>query len=234
MEGLDSGTISDDFAMFTQAAPEAVPFAKKQKEAADKMRKRDEAILMPKQLDAAAKLVEVTKKIDEKEVRASLLRKIHAYAKKYPEKLKSIALTPAKEAKASIEDLEHLVSDMEHELGKGASAKMLASFHVFALVQLENTSKVWNPLKLRLDNLGTIASANAETILEPLWEEFAIKHADWFSSKVETRLILATAQLIATTHRMNGAQAQQTIHKATSTPANAELLRKAAKLSAKK
>lgn len=230
MEGLTSDIVADDFATFQQATPGAISAARALKEKEEKMRKRDEDMLRPKQLEAAAKLVEVTKDIDEKEAKASVLRKIHAYAKKFPDKLKGIALTPAKEAKATLEELERIQSDMEHELGKGASAKMLTQFHVFALQQLEGVSKIYNPLNLRLDNLGAVAQKNAEQTLEPLWEEFAIKHADWFSSSVETRLVIATAQMIAVCHSMNNQGAQEVLRKAATTPANADVLKKAAEL----
>lgn len=233
MQGLSADIVSDDFASFQTAPPGEVSMAKKIKEQAEKMKKRDEAVLRPKQFEAAAKLVEVTKHEDEREDRANLIRKIHAYQKKFPQRLKGIILTPAKEAKADVEDLKRVVLDIEHELGKGASAKMLTSLHVFGLVQFEETTKVWNPLNLRIENLGQVAQSNAEQVLEPLWEEFAIKHSEWFSQSVETRLIMATAEMIAVVHRMNGQAAQQTIHKAATTPANEEILKKAAELAAK-
>lgn len=228
MEGL----ASEDFSRFQQAPPGDKSQAKIMKEKQDKMAKRDEAVLKQKQLDAAATLIDVTRKSDESEERASLLRKIHAYTQKFPERLKQLSMTPAKESKADIEDLRHLVIDMEHELGKGTSARMLTSAHVLVLTQLESVSHKWNPLKLNLDQLQNVATANADKVLLPLWEEFAIKHADYFSTSVETRLVVATIEIIAATHRLNSQNARQTINKAVNTPANAEVLRKAAELSA--
>lgn len=230
MSGMMPGIISNDMASFSQTPPEKAAELKKRMKEEEAMRKRDEQLLKPKQLDAASKLVEVTKHEDEKNAKASCLRKINAYVKQFPERLKGMNVTPAKGAKASLDELEIMLADVEHQMGKSGGIDLLCLAYSQGAAGLEELHHVWNPLKLNLDHLGDVVNANMDKKLKPLFEEFAIKHENWFSSSVETRIVLTTMEIIAATNRMNSAEVRAATAKAAGTPADPIIAEAANKL----
>ena len=225
MPPLPPGMAAGDTAMFDLKPPVDKTAQAAKKKQQDELKKRD-LEMKKKQMEMAEKLIETTKEEDTAEERASLVRKIHAYNKKFSEKLKGMNITQAKGQKATIEELRQQLSDIEHELGKSGGIELAVSGYVGAMTILEQTHYTWNPMNLKLAGLGQVTQANAEKLMD-LLEEFAIKHENWFSQSIEVRILAFTASLIATVHRANTEAEQRNAQKAqqASAPANLQDLK---------
>lgn len=232
MSGLPgmSGIVSDDFAKFQQTPPDVASAAKKKKEQETAMKKRDEQILKKEREEGLNRLVSLTKQEDAKASeeqliaeRASAMRKIASYMKAFPEKLKGLAMTPARLQKASLEELQMHIADIEHELGKENSEELLTFGVLMGAQQIERLHHIFNPLKLNLNNFDKVVSANMESKFKPLITQFCIKYQDSMSHSLFVRSIAAVAVCIYTTHNLNTHAQQVYKEKAEQTKADAEL-----------
>jgi hypothetical protein len=221
MPPLPPGMAAGDTAMFDLKPPVDKTAQAAKKKQQDELKKRD-AEMRKKQMEMTEKLIETTKDEDTAEERASLVRKIHAYNKKFSEKLKGMNITQAKGQKATIEELRQQLSDIEHELGKSGGIELAAETYVGLMKTAEQVHYGWNPLKLKLAGLGQVTEDNHEKLVD-LLEEFAIKHEKWFSQSVEVRILAFTAMLIRTVHSANLEAEIRSAQKAQQAPAPANL-----------
>ena len=221
MPPLPPGMAAGDTAMFDLKPPVDKTAQAAKKKQQDELKKRD-LEMKKKQMEMTEKLIETTKDEDTADERASLVRKIHAYNKKFPEKLKGMNVTQAKGQKATIEELRQQLSDIEHELGKSGGIELAVEAYVGAMKTAEQIHYSWNPLKLKLTGLGQVTEANTGKLME-LLEEFAIKHERWFSQSVEVRILGFTAMLIRAVHAANTEAELKSAQKAQQAPAPANL-----------
>lgn len=110
-------------------------------------------------------------------------------------------LTP----KSSLEDHRLALKAVESELdGSGAmnGFKMMVS-GLFTVLESISAQRPELGLDLHGEFPLTAMLQSNDEILEPTYEEFVIKHADWFTMSVERRLALELIQVVVATRQLN-------------------------------
>lgn len=242
---ISAAQVQSDMSAFSQAPPEErekaeKEMAKRQKEAEARMKaaKKQAELLQPKQLEMAQKLVDLEKEEDSPEEKARLIRKIQAYLKKFKGRLENVTIPKTFSAKNSVEDLRGYIATIEAELGRKGGAEIAQRLYVEGLKAVESYTNHGQLVGMNLHNLGLVAEGqtlqrrlpSGEIITPPigvLLEEFAIKYDDWFTSSVETRLLVATAEMVLAVHKMNSPEAQEGLRRAQETEASDDTKEKA-------
>lgn len=202
--------IASDFQNFPQAVPETAKEIKARKANREAMAKRDKQI-EERQFKAAEKLVAATKEKDQEDERAAelderikVIRKIRSYVKAFPDSLREFSLTPAKEAKMSLEELRIHLQDIENHLGKRGGTDLLVTMFKEGFTNLEWFNMViGNPFNLNLTNMDKVVQAQMKPKFEPLFTELICKYENLFSMSVEARLVIAVAETVMTVNRVN-------------------------------
>ena len=198
------GQAAMDYAAFT--APDPAVLEKKRKEQ-EKQRPKQQQQRKPQKLTAAQMKAaqDVTDKMSEMaemRERASLVRKIRKYVEKFPDRIDT-KVPRTISVKAKLSDLIQLKQDIEADLGMSGGTEMAIAGYSSALKGLEvaNVQLGWFRF-LDLRNLSEGVDGTREQ-WQPLIEEFVIKHEEWFSMRVEYRIIAFTAQLVMKVHQAN-------------------------------
>jgi len=151
---------------------------------------------------------------DDSEAKASVMRKINAYEREFSEQLSEVRTTKQFAAKASLEEMKMKLADIEHELGKGAAFSMVVAGYQQACATIEKVQAKTPFLPWNIANLGEASklassvyqlpdgSVHKGNMIAPL-KELSIKYSDWFSQRVEVRIILGTIQMMQEIHRIN-------------------------------
>lgn len=169
--------------------------------------------------------------VDDADVKAGLLRKIAAYEREFSDRLDGVKVPKTFGAKASVEELKVRLADIEHELGKSGAMDYVRQGFVHMCKAIEGFQERSHVLPYNLKNFGDAAVVSVNTYqlpdgsvqvghMLPLLKEFSIKYSDWFSSRVEMRILVAMAGMMAEVHRINE-QAPEVAKKATKKTSNA-------------
>lgn len=213
------GQAAQDIAMFSEIGQNSNIDEKAPKKPAKKV-ERAEKPMTEKEIRTVA--AQFNPPIDDTDAKASVLRKIKAYEREFPEKLANMKTTKATEAKASLEELKIRLKDIEHELGKSGGLDMVRIGFVELCKGIERVQERTNILPYDLTHFGEVAveAVNPRITADgsvhvgevvPLLQEFVIKHDDWFSTRVEVRLALQVFSMMSAVDKMNkqGAKIQE-------------------------
>jgi hypothetical protein len=149
--------------------------------------------------------------------KAKLIQQLHDYMKHmkeyYPDRLEFVKAPKNFGPKNSVEELRVWVKDIQNELGKKGGfeiVKMLWSEGFKLFEQLNEGGR----FGLQVQGLGVVAAQSVMprqlpdgSIIHgpatPTLAEFAVKHSNWFTSDVDTRVAMMAVELVAGVHRMN-------------------------------
>lgn len=205
MEGL-SAQVKADMNMFVDQ------FNNTNELADEKKSKKEKAPPAPKVSFAPAETLVPPE--DDSEAKASVMRKINAYEREFPEQLGEVKTTKQFAAKATLEEMKMKLADIEHELGKGAAFSFVTTGYQQACATIERIQASNPILPWNITNLGEASklassvyqlpdgSIHKGHMIAPL-KELSIKYSDWFSQRVEVRIILGTIQMMQEVHRIN-------------------------------
>ena len=130
---------------------------------------------------------------------SEILDRIAAYKERFPH-LKSRNKVSAK---STLEELDDELHYLELQLGGSKDGSMGTMLFVGTMVGIEKvTSSYFNPLKLNLTGLGTIAKGNVHEFQDVI-DELMIKYGAGFYMAPETRLVVSVGALIFTVHCAN-------------------------------
>ncbi len=246
MSGLPADIVSADMATFVDpAANSNLDDFKRAAEQREKLMKRDAKMMgmNTKKLEETVKFAEATKlPEDDTDAKAKILRKINGYQREFPERLVHCKVPKTFGAKATLEELKIHLADIEHELGKSGGFEMVKRGFVVLCGLVEQGQEKFHVLPYNLTHYGKIAEQSlqdrmmpdgkiSEAPMIPLLKEFAVKWDDWFSTRVEARILLEMMGMMAICHKMNtDATMQQRMNTATAQPAQAETAKAARKL----
>ena len=183
-----------------------------------------------KQFAAQEKLKEVTISVeDENLFKNAEIRKITKYLKAFPQKLDGLKL-PRDLSRKSLSELKELRKLVEHELGSSAPIDLLGLGYIALMKKAEEQKSSLEFLGMNLSGLGRVAETTFTDTMRPLFEEFVIKYDEYFTSKVEVRIVQATISVFLQTHRLNMAGAQKFVETAVKTTSPSNLKSKINKL----
>ncbi len=206
------GQAAQDLAMFSEVGQNSNLDEKASKKPARKV-ERAEKSMTEKEIRTVA--AQFNPPVDDTDAKASVLRKIKAYEREFPEKLANMKTTKATEAKASLEELKIRLKDIEHELGKSGGLDMVRIGFVELCKGIERVQLRTNVLPYDLTHFGEVAVEAVNPRINPvdgsvqvgevvpLLQEFVIKHDDWFSTRVEVRLALQVFAMMSAVDKMN-------------------------------
>ena len=132
------------------------------------------------------------------EEKSAMIDKIQAYREKFPTLKKRNTVS----AKSSFEDLADEIHYIEMQLGSKEAGDMSAHLLQTVLVCIEQGTKKFNPLNLKLDGLAAVGVENVSQF-QPLLDELYIKYGTNLYIGVEWRLALALGALIMTVNAAN-------------------------------
>lgn len=197
---MSGSQVEADVQMFTENLAEATAAPKKSSMKQPKQSKAEPPLVIPE--------------ADDTEKRAAILRKISAYMQEFPQRLQHIKIPKTFGERATLDELKLLLADVEHELGKGGALDYVRQGFVKVCEGIESFNGRTKVLPYNLSNFGSAAviSVNDFQLADgtiqrgnmiPLLKEFSIKYSDWFSSRVEMRILVAMMGMMAEVHRMN-------------------------------
>jgi hypothetical protein len=151
---------------------------------------------------------------DDTEARASILRKIQAYEREFGDRLGDIKTAKSFTAKANLDELKVRLADIEHELGKQGAFDIVRQGYVQLCKGIESFQERSHVLPYNLKNFGEAGLISASEFslpdgsvqkgsMIPLLKEFSIKYSDWFSQRVEMRILIQMVGMMAEVHRIN-------------------------------
>lgn len=243
--------VSADAANFAAAASESSASAPYTKAMASKTEQaareaKQEKISM-KQLEQMEKLSVETRATDEADAKASLMRKINAYQRDFKERLGGLKpMAKGAELKATAEELKMHLSDIEYELGKQGGYDIARYGFIEGMKKIEEFNAKYGYIKKNLTGFGTLAEQFVtarqvedpntgdikimEGPMTPTLKEFVIKYDDWFSTRVEVRMLIQVIEMMNVCDRINSGELKQQFAAAQTKPASSAAAAKAKKL----
>lgn len=246
MSGVPPDVVMADMAAFTDVGANSnLEDFKRATEQREKMAKRDAKAtgVSAKKVEEVMKFAEISKPPeDDTDAKAKVLRKINGYFREFPDRLQHCKVPKTFGAKATLEEMKIHLSDIEHELGKSGGLEVAKRGFVMLCGFIEQAQEKTKILPYNLQHYSKIAEQSLQDRLKedgniseapmiPLLKEFVVKYDDWFSTRVETRILLEMLGMMATCHRFNTDQvAQQHMAAARNTAAAPEVAKAAKKL----
>lgn len=217
---------------------------KRASEQKEKQTKRDakQMGVNAKKVEEVMKFAEASKVEDDSDAKARILRKINGYQREFPERLVHCKVPKTFGAKATLEELKIHLADIEHELGKSGGLEVAKKGFVAVCGLIEQFQEKTKILPYNLQHYGKIAEQSlqdrmmedgkvSEAPMIPLLKEFVVKYDDWFSTRIETRILLEMLGMMVICHKFNtDTTAQRTIQTATQKTAAPEAAKAARKL----
>jgi hypothetical protein len=225
----------NDFMAFTAPDPVTAEAMKKEREKNAKQEGVRKDQLRPEQIRQAEKLAESMKADREAEEKTQLLQQLSDYVKfmkeYHPERVEFIRAPKNFGVKNTCEELRVWIKDIQNELGKKGGIDTVKMIWVEGFKFFEAANKDQR-FGLNVAGIGNHAQnsvlsrqlADGSIIVGPAvptLAEFCVKHANWFATDVDTRLVVMAVELIAGVHRMN-TQQDINVAKAAATPVSKE------------
>lgn len=217
MSGVAPEQVMADMATFADpAANTNMDDFKRAAEQREKQMKRDakQMGVNAKKIDDLAKFAEATKVEDDTDAKARVLRKINGYQREFPERLVHCKVPKTFGAKATLEELKIHLADIEHELGKHGGLEVAKVGFVYLCGAIEDIQARTKILPYNLEHFGDFGQqclqdrkmadgSVSQTTMVPLLKEFVVKYDDWFSTRVESRILLELIGLMRVCHKFN-------------------------------
>jgi len=217
MNGVPAEQVMADMAAFIDPAINSnMDDFKRAAEQKEKLAKRDakQMGVNAKKIEEVMKLAEETKQEDDTDAKAKVLRKINGYMREFPERLIHCKVPKTFSAKATLEELKIHLADIEHELGKSGGLEVAKKGFVTLCGLIEQVQEKTKILPYNLQHYGKIAEQSlqdrmmpdgkvSEAPMVPLLKEFVVKYDDWFSTRVESRILLEMLGMMVVCHKFN-------------------------------
>ena len=210
--------VSADIAVFTAPPPEQAAQAAKDRKEREKKEAAFNKKLQPEQIKAAAALTDSMKAEAEAGEKSRLLQQIADYIrliKEYHPDRFELLNNKIKTAsvKNSVEELRVWVKDMQNDLGKKGGLEMAKVLWVQGCEFFEKINENGR-FGLDMTNLGQAAKNTVATYqmpdgsvkvgsAVPTLAEFACKHSSWFTTDVDTRMVIMFIQMVDAVNKMN-------------------------------
>jgi hypothetical protein len=151
----------------------------------------------PSKSKKKSEVVDETDKDEEEAKKRQLLHQIGRYREKF-----SIKLRKQPTDRMSVKELEELKKQTISQITEKEGSRILKSFYCHGLTAIDQVSTTMGYDHLRgLGQVGTAIANDEEN--EILWEQLAIEFEEYLHVSPQKRLILLTAQILATTVRIN-------------------------------